>query len=112
MRRGLFVLAGDSICSRESYGCHCFHKKGESDSRLSRCTGAYDHNNSWGPDQQTIDAAKARVSGNPTFKVYQGTLNRMLSFDFIDPIRRRQGVASRRPISRDDISITLTTRLS
>ncbi len=39
----------------------------------------------WGPDQQTIDAARARVVRHPAVAKYlRGTLNRMLSFEFIE----------------------------
>lgn len=39
----------------------------------------------WGPDQQASDAARARAVSHPAVAKYlRGTLNRMLSFEFID----------------------------
>ena len=46
----------------------------------------------WGPDQQTIDAAKARVASHPdVVKHLRGTINRMLSFDFIENNSKETG---------------------
>ncbi|HJQ67396.1 MAG TPA: hypothetical protein VKA70_00375 [Blastocatellia bacterium] len=46
----------------------------------------------WGPDQQAIDAAKARVMSNATVQKYlRGTRNRILSFDYIENNSKESG---------------------
>ncbi|HEX5735018.1 MAG TPA: hypothetical protein VF131_19465 [Blastocatellia bacterium] len=86
MRRGLFVLAGILFVVGSLTVAIVSTSKAKVASRAVTMHGEHTITiTPWGPDQQTIDAAKARVTAHPdVVKYLRGTLNRMLSFDFID----------------------------
>lgn len=86
MRRGLFVLAGILFLVGSLTVAIVSTSKAKVTSRAVTMHGEHTITiTPWGPDQQTIDAAKGRVSAHPdVVKHLRGTLNRMLSFDFID----------------------------
>ncbi len=86
MRRGLFVLAGILFVIGGLAIAVVSTSKAKGTSRAVTTQGTHAITvTPWGPDQETIDAAKLRIAANPKVQAYlRGTINRLLSFDYID----------------------------
>lgn len=93
MRRGLFVLAAILFVVGSLTIAVVATSKTKAPSRAVTVQGAHTITvTPWGPDQQAVDAAKARVTSHPDVQRYiRGTLNSMLSFDFIENDNKATG---------------------